>query len=185
MTAGGGSKPFPWLACGIGCGIVLLLLVVVAVSVVFAGSRIIRETRGELTEQVLADYEEAKGSGTVSEEEMQVYDELVSLWQRPETGPMMWGASGMLLKVAIDGTPEEKERALEAATELRDMLREDASPGMAKLGEFMNKHTFDEDFGRVMERMADEEAEPEGTEEDHTENEDAQEEGGEDTAVAM
>lgn len=124
-----------WLkGCALGCG-GFLVLVVILIGAAFLFFR------GSFADRFAANYERAKQEGKLSDAEEDVFYDLMVSIQRPETG-MSAGAYACILLDRCLSAPDDtsREKAVAAATDMRELLASNALPGIREVMGVMEKY---------------------------------------------
>jgi hypothetical protein len=128
------SKGFPWLlTCGIGCGLIVLLAAVLIVGAAVMGTAALKEVKGEVVAALPGELEALKALGKLSEEQQKIFDELVSICQRPESSMSAAFATAFLIEAAKTAKEGEAQQVVDASMQLRDILRDKPGAGMTDL----------------------------------------------------
>ena len=148
-------KDRTWLvACGIGCGALIVLGGLLAIGGYFAVRKGLAQASKQLGRVFAEEYAAAKADGKFSEEEEEaVFGELVTLTQREGPAFMMIPVAMVMMTACTEGDEQQREQCLVIAAELRDLLRSKPNAGVVDLTEVMAKHPqFAEQFQEAMEK---------------------------------
>jgi len=148
------KKDRTWLvACGIGCGALIVLGGLVAIGAFFVARKGLAQASKELGRVFADEYATAKAGGKFSEEEEAVFGELVALTQREGTAFMMLPMAMAAMTACTEGDEEQRGQCLVVAAELRDLLRAKPNAGVMDLTEVMAEHPqFAREFQEAMEK---------------------------------
>ena len=124
-----------WLkGCAMGCGgFLVLAAILIAAAFLFF--------RGSFDDRFAANYELARQEGKLSDEEQDVFYDLMASIQRPETGMSASAYACILLDRCLNAPDgPSREKAVAAATDMRELLASNASPGIREVMGVMEKY---------------------------------------------
>lgn len=124
-----------WLkGCALGCGgFLVLVAILIAVAYLFF--------RGSFADRFATNYERARQEGKLSDEEQDVFYDLMVSIQRPETSMSASAYACILLDRCLNAPDvPSREKAAAAATEMRELLAYNASPGFREVMGVMEKY---------------------------------------------
>jgi len=147
------KKDRTWLvACGIGCGAMIVLAGLVAAGGYLAVSRVMAEGSKEAGAMLREEHAKAEAAGRFSDEEAAVFDELVALIQPEGSSYAVTSMALAMMMLVLEEEGEQSEGALAIAKELRDLLRTKPNAGMIDVVLFMPEFPeFAEEFQKAME----------------------------------
>ncbi len=134
-----GSKNVLLKGCAIGCGALIVLAIFAGIGGYYLFQSGMSKVATAMSEQLVSDFDAMKEAGTVPQEHLALYQELVDDTQKPEAS-----FSAVVLATAVvkshleDGSVDATE--LEEAEVTRDFLAENPGLGLMKLETFVAEH---------------------------------------------